>query len=73
MKRRHIKLVNYIKFAVFQFIGFLLSIFKLRKFLKFPNKFSMKKKFSFLQKQAKNSLKLVNIDVKIIGVKKVPK
>lgn len=64
---------NYIKFATFQIIGFLLSIFKLKKFSKFPDKFTMENKFSFLQKQAKNSLKLVNIDVRIIGEEKIPK
>lgn len=64
---------NYIKFATFQIIGFLLSIFKLKKFSKFPDKFTMENKFSFLQKQAKNSLKLVNIDIRIIGEEKIPK
>nr|WP_250675668.1 lysophospholipid acyltransferase family protein [Paeniclostridium ghonii] len=64
---------NYIKFVIFQIIGFSLSIFKLKKFLKFPNKFTMKNKFSFLQNQARNSLKLVNINVNVLGKDKIPK
>lgn len=64
---------NYIKFAIFQIIGFSLSVFKLKKFLKFPDKFTMENKFCFLQKQAKNSLNLVNINVNEVGKNKIPK
>lgn len=64
---------NYIKFAIFQIIGFILSIFKLNKFLKSPNKYSMKDKFSVLKKQAENSLKLVNININVLGKEKIPK
>jgi 1-acyl-sn-glycerol-3-phosphate acyltransferase len=73
MKGRLIKLFNYIKFAIFQFIGFILSSFKLHKFLKYPEKYSMESKFSILKTQARNSLKLVNINVNIIGKDKIPK
>lgn len=73
MKGRLIKLFNYIKFAIFQFIGFILSLFKLNKFLKSPDKYTMENKFSFLKNQAKNSLKLVNINVNILGKDKIPK
>lgn len=66
-------MINYIKFAIFQIIAFILSIFRLNKFLKFPDKYTMENKFSFLKKQASNSLKLVNINVKVLGRNRIPK
>ncbi|MDU7967327.1 MAG: 1-acyl-sn-glycerol-3-phosphate acyltransferase, partial [Paeniclostridium sordellii] len=64
---------NYIKFAIFQILGFILSLFKLDKILKYPDRYSMENKFSFLKKQATNSLKLVKINVNVLGKEKIPK
>ena len=64
---------NYIKFAIFQILGFILSLFKLDKILKYPDRYSMENKFSFLKKQATNSLKLVKINVNVFGKEKIPK
>ncbi|WP_373601092.1 lysophospholipid acyltransferase family protein [Paraclostridium bifermentans] len=66
-------MINYIKFAIFQIIAFILSIFRLNKYLKFPDKYTMENKFSFLKNQASNSLKLVNINVDVLGRDKIPK
>lgn len=64
---------NYIKFATYQLIGFGGSVFKLNKFSKNPNNYSMKEKFKFLQNQAKNSLDLVDINLNILGKERLPK
>lgn len=64
---------NYIKFATYQLIGFGGSVFKLNKFSKNPNNYSMEEKFKFLQNQAKNSLDLVDINLNILGKERLPK
>ncbi|RDY29048.1 1-acyl-sn-glycerol-3-phosphate acyltransferase [Romboutsia weinsteinii] len=64
---------NYIKFALFQIIGFSSTLPKLSKIKKNPDKFTSDEIFSVLQKQAKRSLKLVNINLKILGKEKLPK
>ncbi|MGL6106781.1 lysophospholipid acyltransferase family protein [Romboutsia sp.] len=63
---------NYIKFAIYQVIGFISSIPLLMKLKKNLNKFSNHEIFSFLQKQAKTSLKLVDIDLTILGKENLP-
>lgn len=64
---------NYIKFATYQLVGFGGSIFKLNKFYKNPENYSMDEKFKFIQKQAKNSLDLVDINLNILGKERIPK
>lgn len=64
---------NYIKFALFQILGFIISIPKLLKFKSQENKYTNKDKFEFVKTHAKNSLKMVNINVDVIGKEKVPK
>lgn len=64
---------NYIKFAIFQIIGFISSLPLIRKFTKSPQKYSDEEKFKFLKKQASKSLDLVNINLNILGKEKVPK
>ncbi|MEG1410910.1 MAG: lysophospholipid acyltransferase family protein [Terrisporobacter sp.] len=64
---------NYIKFALFQIFGFIISLPKLLK-LKFNEaKYSNKEKFEFVKKHAKKSLDVVKIKVNVIGREKVPK
>lgn len=65
-------LLNYIKFATYQFIGFSLTIPKLIKFKKYPETFSSKEKFSILHNQAKKSLDFINIKLTILGEEKIP-
>lgn len=65
-------LFNYMKFAIYQILGFLLSLPKLNKIKKNPNKFSLKEKFEFLQRQAKNSLSIVDIKLNILGSEFLP-
>lgn len=66
-------MVNYIKFAIFQIIGFILSIPELIKFKLNENKYSNTQKFEFVRNHAKKSLDLVNIRVKVLGRDRVPK
>ena len=64
---------NYLKFAIFQIIGFISSLPLVRKFTKSPQKYSNEEKFEFLQSQATKSLDLVNIKLNILGKERVPK
>ena len=64
---------NYIKFALFQIFGFLLSIPELIKLKYNERKYSSMEKFKFIKNHAKKSLDLVKIKIKIIGKEKVPK
>ena len=64
---------NYIKFALFQILGFLLSIPELLKLKYNETKYSSIEKFRFVKNHAKKSLDLVKIKIKIIGREKVPK
>ncbi|MGL5329315.1 MAG: lysophospholipid acyltransferase family protein [Peptostreptococcaceae bacterium] len=66
-------MLNYIKFATYQLIGFSLSVPKLNKFKNNPDKFTSKEKFEFLHNQAKNSLSFIGIDITVIGKEKIPK
>ena len=64
---------NYLKFAIFQVIGFISSLPLVRKFTKSPQKYSSEEKFEFLKEQATKSLDLVNIKLNILGKERVPK
>lgn len=64
---------NYIKFALFQIFGFLLSIPELLKIKYNEKKYSSIEKFRFVSKHAKKSLDLVKIKINVIGKEKVPK
>lgn len=64
---------NYLKFAVFQILGFISSLPLINKFEKEPQKYSSEEKFKFLKKHANRSLNLVNIKLNIIGLERVPK
>lgn len=64
---------NYIKFAIFQVIGFISSIPLLKKIKRNPDNYSNQEKFNFLQNQARKSLDLVKIKLNILGKEKVPK
>lgn len=64
---------NYVKFALFQIFGFLLSIPELIKLKYNEKKYSSIEKFRFVKTHAKRSLDLVKIKIKIIGKEKVPK
>ncbi|QJA08366.1 1-acyl-sn-glycerol-3-phosphate acyltransferase [Romboutsia sp. CE17] len=64
---------NYIKFALYLILIFLLAIPKLIRFELNPNEYSAKEKFSFLNKHAKRALSLVNIKLNILGKDKLPK
>lgn len=66
-------MINYFKFAIYQIIGFTGSIPKLKGFKKNPDSFKQDDVFNFLQGQARSSLKLVNIDLTVIGREKLPK
>lgn len=66
-------MLNYIKFATFQVLGISLSLPKLIKMKRNPEKFTAEEKFEFLHTHTKNSLDLVNIKVKILGREKIPK
>lgn len=63
---------NYIKFALFQVFGFLLSIPELIKLKYNEKKYNSIEKFRFVRTHAKKSLDLVRIKIKIIGNEKVP-
>ena len=56
---------NYLKFAIYQIIGFISSLPLIRKFTKNPHKYSSEEKFKFLKDQASKSLDLVNIKLNI--------
>ena len=56
---------NYLKFAIYQIIGFISSLPLIRKFTKNPHKYSSEEKFKFLKDQASKSLDLVNIILNI--------
>ena len=64
---------NYLKFAIYQIIGFISSLPLIRKFTKNPHKYSSEEKFKFLKDQASKSLDLVNIKLNILGKERVPK
>lgn len=66
-------MLNYIKFALFQILGFLLSIPELIKLKYNEKKYSNIEKFRFVKNHARRSLNLVNIKIKVIGKEKVPK
>ena len=66
-------MLNYIKFALFQIFGFLLSVPKLVKLKLNEKKYTNIEKFKFIQSHAKKSLDLVKIKINIIGKEKVPK
>lgn len=70
--KEKINLLNYIKFAIYQLIGFILSIPLLIKVKINPNKFESYYIFKFLQNHAKNSLKIVNINLTVLGLEKLP-
>ena len=57
---------NYLKFAIYQIIGFISSLPLIRKFTKNPHKYSSEEKFKFLKDQASKSLDLVNIKLNIL-------
>lgn len=63
---------NYIKFAIFQIIGFILSIPKLMKYKFNEEKYSNGEKYKFVRNHTNRSLNLVNIKVNVIGKDKVP-
>lgn len=64
---------NYIKFALFQVFGFLLSVPKLIN-LKFnEKKYNSIEKFKFIKSHAKKSLDLVKIKINVVGKERVPK
>lgn len=65
-------MLNYFKFASYQIIGFSLSIPKLIKFKKSADKFTLDEKFTFLKKQARESLSFINIDLTILGKSNIP-
>lgn len=64
---------NYIKFALFQIFGFLVSVPELIKLKCNETKYSSIEKFRFVKIHTKKSLDLVKIKIKIIGKEKVPK
>ena len=64
---------NYIKFAIFQILGFLLSIPDLIKLKINEKKYNSMEKFRFIKSHAKRSLDLVKIKINVIGKEKVPK
>ena len=64
---------NYIKFAIFQILGFLLSIPELIKLKINEKKYNSMEKFRFIESHAKRSLDLVKIKINVIGKEKVPK
>lgn len=66
-------MINYIKFALFQVFGFLVSIPELIKLKCNETKYSSIEKFRFVKIHTKKSLDLVKIKIKIIGKEKVPK
>lgn len=67
------QLFNYIKFAIFQILGFLLSIPELIKLKINEKKYNSIEKFRFIKSHAKRSLDLVKIKINVIGKEKVPK
>ena len=67
------QLFNYIKFAIFQILGFLLSIPELIKIKINEKKYNSMEKFRFIKSHAKRSLDLVKIKINVIGKEKVPK
>ena len=64
---------NYIKFAIFQILGFLLSIPELIKLKINEKKYNSMEKFRFIKSDARRSLDLVKIKINVIGKEKVPK
>ena len=64
---------NYIKFAIFQIIGLILSIPKLMKYKSNEEKYSNVEKYKFVHDHTNRSLNLVNIKVNVLGKAKVPK
>ena len=65
-------MLNYLKFATYQIFGISCSIPKLNKIKKNPDNFTNKEIYDFLHKQAKKSLKLVNINLTINGKENIP-
>lgn len=66
-------MLNYIKFATYQILGFTASITKLNKFTKNESNYTNTEIFDYLNKHAIKSLKLVNINLNIIGRDNLPK
>ena len=62
----------YIKFALYQIICFIGSIPKVNKFVKNESEYSKEEVFCWLNRHAKKSLDLVNINVKVTGMERVP-
>lgn len=66
-------MLNYIKFATYQILGFTASIPTLNKFIKNQDNYTNTEIFEFLNKHANKSLKLVNINLNITGRDRLPK
>lgn len=64
-------MLNYIKFAIFQVINFSLIVFHIKELKKEPH--NIKVAHRFLYNHAKKSLRLVNINVNVEGMEKIPK
>lgn len=65
-------MINYLKFATYQIVGFTGSLPRLRKIRKNPDSVNQDVIFSFLNGHAKSSLKLVNIELNVVGREKLP-
>lgn len=65
-------MLNYIKFLIYQLLGFSLAIPKLIKFKKSPDKFSSKETFEFIHNQAKKSLDFIDVKLTVLGKEKLP-
>lgn len=65
-------MLNYIKFAIFQIVSFLLSVPELIKLKYNEKKYSSIEKFRFVKSHTKRSLDLVKIKIKVTGKEKVP-
>lgn len=64
---------NYIKFVIYQVLGLLLYLPTFIKIKKNTSKYTIDSIFKFLNVHAIKSLKLVNINLNIIGIEKIPK
>lgn len=65
-------MLNYIKFAIFQIVSFLLSVPELIKLKYNEKRYSSIEKFRFVKSHTKRSLDLVKIKIKVTGKEKVP-
>lgn len=64
-------MLNYIKFALFQILNFSLIVFQIKDLKKEPHNINSAHKF--LYNHAKKSLNIVNINVNVEGIEKIPK